>query len=146
MTSADGGAQDALLLAVTHSITLIAERQNELGVATKIHCPFANCRNNHNDPAKMATIASFKTMFQRLGFSEDAATQLSSNNGEGLSSLDAIKALSDTRVHDVCKAVRRPGGADQGHQVLERAEHNMTICAFIVNLWNPGLCGSKDLQ
>ena len=43
----------------------------------------------------MATITSFKTMFQRLGFPEDAATQLSSESGEGLSSLDAIKALSD---------------------------------------------------
>ena len=60
-------------------------------------------------------------MFQRLGFSEDAATQLSSDNSEGLLSFDAIKALSDTRVHAVCKAVCRPGGADQGHQVSERA-------------------------
>ena len=94
----------------------------------------------------MATIASFKTMFQRLGFSEDAATQLSSDNGEGLSSLDAIKALSDTRVHVVCKAVRLPGGADQGHQVSERAEHNMTICAFVVNLCIRTSRDSKDVS
>ena len=94
----------------------------------------------------MATIASFKTMFQRLGFSEDAATQLSSDNSEGLLSFDAIKALSDTRVHAVCKAVRCPGGADQGHQVSERSEHNMTICAFVVNLWIRTSRDSKDVS
>ena len=45
----------------------------------------------------------------------------------------------------MCKAVRHPGGADQGHQVPERAEHNMTICAFVVNLWIRTSRDSKDV-
>ena len=108
---------------------------HELDVAPKILCLFANCRITTTIQPKMASIASFKTMFQRLGFSDHAGTQLSSNNGKVLSTLDAINALSDTHVHVVCKAVRLPGGADHEHQESERAEHNMTICAFIVNLW-----------
>ena len=54
----------------------------------------------------MAAVPAFKSMFVRLGFSEDAAAQLSNDAGEGLNTLDALKALTDSRVHSVCKAVR----------------------------------------
>ena len=83
----------------------------------------------------MAAIASFKAMFRRLGFTEAAAGQLSSEDGEGLNSLDNVKALTDDRARAVCKAVRRPGGAGDGHAVSERAEHNLMICAYVVNFW-----------
>ena len=84
---------------------------------------------------KMAAIASFKAMFRRLGFTEAAVGQLSSEDGEGLNSLKNVKALTDDRARAVCKAVRRPGGAGDGHAVSERAEHNLMICAYVVNLW-----------
>ena len=83
----------------------------------------------------MVTIASFKAMFCRLGFSEDAAGQLSANDREGLNTLKNVKALTDDHVRAVCKAVRRPGGAGNGHAVSEGAEHNLMICAYVVTLW-----------
>ena len=84
---------------------------------------------------KMAAIASFKAMFRRIGCTEPAAGQLSLEAGEGMNSLNNVKALTDDRVRAVCKAVRRPGGAGDGHAVSERAEHNLMICAYVVNLW-----------
>ena len=63
----------------------------------------------------MAAIASFKSMFRPLGFSEDAAVQLSSDYTEGLSSIETVKALTDDRVCAVCKAVfDAPVGLQRG--------------------------------
>ena len=81
----------------------------------------------------MAAIASFKAMFRRLGFTKPAAGQLSLEAGEGLNSLENVKALTDDRARAVCKTVRRPGGSGHGHAVSERAEHNLMICAYVVN-------------
>ncbi len=83
----------------------------------------------------MAGVIAHRTMFERLGFIPNAATQLSGDAGEGLDSLERLKALTDDRVRAVCKAVRRPGGAGIGHAVSERAEHNLLICAHVVTLW-----------
>jgi len=47
---------------------------------------------------KMAAIASFKAMFRRIGFSEDAAGQLSSNDGAGLNTLETIVSVLYARL------------------------------------------------
>ena len=84
----------------------------------------------------MAAIALFKAMFHRLGFTEAAAGQLSSEDRKGFDTIENVKALTDDRVRAVCNAVCCLGGSgDDGHAVSERAEHNLMICAYVVNLW-----------
>jgi len=117
-------------------LTHTAKPHDEINAATKPSYPFAiaDAVIEERD-TEMAAIASFKAMFCSLGFSEAAAGQLSSEDGEGLNFLENIKALNDDCARAVCKAVRRPGGAGDGHAVSKRAEHNLMICTYVINLW-----------
>jgi hypothetical protein len=56
----------------------------------------------------MADLPALRTAFVRLGFSVDAARQIT--DGQNIDTLEEVKLLQDTDVSDLCKALKRPGG------------------------------------
>lgn len=91
-----------------------------------------------------ADAAALRAAFTRLGFSEDAREDII--DVQGIDSLAELKILTDSEVENLCKVVRRPGGAAQaaaagaaqgaaagpnlGHQVSLRAENNLKLATY----------------
>ena len=62
----------------------------------------------------MAQVNAIRTALGRLGFSNEAANYITSNqNGQGMNSLAEFAVLTDDEVENLCKVVRRPGGMMQ---------------------------------
>ena len=82
----------------------------------------------------MAAIqAAARNMFTRIGFSDDASQTLIED--EGLNTPEAFLDLTDERIKLIVYGIRRPGGTDEGHSVSERAQHNFTLAAKLVQCW-----------
>ena len=79
----------------------------------------------------MSTVANYKTMFTRLGFSVAAAKVLVDT--EGINSMAKLAKITSARALKLTKAVRSPGGMGAGVHVTESAEHNLVIAAAIAN-------------
>lgn len=83
-----------------------------------------------------ADAAALRAAFTRLGFSDDAREDII--DVQGIDSLAELKILTDSEVENLCKVVRRPGGAAQaaaagpnlGHQVSLRAENNLKLATY----------------
>ena len=62
----------------------------------------------------MAQVNAIRTALGRLGFSNEAANYITSDqNGQGMNSLAEFAVLTDDEVKNLCKVVRRPGGMMQ---------------------------------
>ena len=62
----------------------------------------------------MAQVNAIRTALGRLGFSNEAANYITSDqNGQGMNSLAEFAVLTDDEVENLCKVVRRPGGMMQ---------------------------------
>jgi hypothetical protein len=87
----------------------------------------------------MAEIAALRTALQRMGFSAEAAGNLT--DVQGLDSLNEFELLDDDEVANLCKTVRRPGGAtvvggnqvpNPGIMVTPRAETNLKLMVYFL--------------
>ena len=90
----------------------------------------------------MAQAVVMRALYQRLGFTNQAATILL--DVQGIDSLEEIGYLTDDQVEGLCKRVQRPGGtipnpagADEppipnpGTAVSMRAEENLKLTAYL---------------
>ena len=80
-----------------------------------------------------AVQAAARNMFSRIGFSDDASQTLIED--EGLNTPEAFLDLTDKRIKSIVYVICRPGGLDEGHSVSERAQHNFTLVAKLVQYW-----------
>ena len=80
----------------------------------------------------MTTKVASKAMYKAIGFSDDAATELTDT--EVVDSIPKLSHITSTHTSTICKAIRSPGGAGAGVHVTEGAEHNLVIAAaFALN-------------
>jgi hypothetical protein len=97
----------------------------------------------------MATLATMRAMFERLGFTRGAASSLKGND-HGINTLEEVVFLNDKDIDSLVKQLRRPGGmidgptivggaaqgaprplvANPGHSVSIRAETNLKLAVF----------------
>ena len=77
----------------------------------------------------MTTKVAFKAMYNSIGLSDDAATEL--NDTEVGDSMPKLSRITSARPSKICKAIRSPGGAGSGVHVTEGAEHNLVIAAAV---------------
>ena len=72
----------------------------------------------------------------RVGFTQGAAQEIANN--QGVDSVDELRILDDSRVENLCKVLRRPGGTDdnnnvnRGTMVSARAEDNLKLAVIFV--------------
>lgn len=84
----------------------------------------------------MAEAASIRTMLERMGFTPDAATLITGD--QGIDSVDELRTLDDDKASNLCRVLRRPGGtnaagvADPGTKVSARAEDNLKLAVYYV--------------
>ena len=94
----------------------------------------------------MATIAELRGLFQRMGFSAQAATYMT--DVEEVNSLTETASMKDADVEKLCKTIRRPGGmipnpvagvpamiANPGIPVSTRAERNMKMLCYYLRYY-----------
>ena len=77
----------------------------------------------------MTTKVAFKEMYKAIGFSDDAATDLTDT--EVVDSMPKLSCITSARAFKICKAIRSPGGAGAGVHVMEGAKHNLVIAAAV---------------
>jgi hypothetical protein len=97
----------------------------------------------------MATSATIRAMFERLGFTPGAAASLEGNN-HGINTLEEVVFLNDKDIDSLVKQLWRPGGmidgptivggaaqgnpgplvANPGHCVSIRADTNLKLAVF----------------
>jgi hypothetical protein len=89
-----------------------------------------------------ANLAALRTMFSRIGFSNDAATRLV--DAQGLTSMDVIGKMDSKKVQACCYGLKKPGGQiphptladtmipDPGTRVGIVEETNLELLAFLV--------------
>ena len=77
----------------------------------------------------MATKVAFKAMYKVIGFSDNAATELTDT--EVVDSMLKFSRITSVRASKICKTIRSPEGAGVGVDVTEGAEHNLVIAAAI---------------
>ena len=65
---------------------------------------------------------------QNIGFSEGAAEALADN--QLLNRHQVLDQMDDTNVTDICKAVRKPGGGEDGHPIPEMAVQRLQLLVF----------------
>lgn len=70
-------------------------------------------------------MAAMRTMFERLGFTANAATLIVDT--QGIDSLDELRLLKDSEVEGLCKVLRRPGGMVANNAVAIAAGGNAMI-------------------
>ena len=85
----------------------------------------------------MAETAAIGTIFECIGFSNEAAGLITGD--QGIDSLDEIKTLDDDKAANLCKILRRPGdttcaegGSDPGVKVSARAKDNSKLVIYYV--------------
>ena len=92
----------------------------------------------------MAELAAFRQALVRIGFTQDAATYITTE--QGIDSLIQLRNLDDDECTNLCKVTRRPGGTvanpdagddgqpdfipNPGFQVSLRAENNLKLTAY----------------
>ena len=90
----------------------------------------------------MAANPDWMAMYQRLGFSNEAATRLSVD--QGMHTLEELRLLKDEEVESLCKVIRRPGGVvmnfgdddddaaipNPGTPISLRAENNLKLACY----------------
>jgi hypothetical protein len=57
----------------------------------------------------MATLATMRAMFERLGFTPGAASSFEGND-HGINTLEEVVFLNDKDINSLVKQLRRPGG------------------------------------
>ena len=77
----------------------------------------------------MTTKVAFKEMYKAIGFSDNAANELTKT--EVVDSMPKLSHITSARASKICKAIRSPGGAGTGVYVTEGAEHNLVIAAAV---------------
>jgi hypothetical protein len=97
----------------------------------------------------MATLATMRAMFERLGFTPGAAASLEGND-HGINTLEEVVFLNDKDIDSLVKQLRRQGGmvsgptiiggdvqgnprpmvANHGHSVSIRADTNLKLAVF----------------
>ena len=77
----------------------------------------------------MTTKVAFKAMYKAIGFSDDAATELT--DMEVVDYMPKLSRITSARAYKICKAIRSPGGAGSGVHVTEGADHNLVISAAV---------------
>ena len=77
----------------------------------------------------MKTKVAFKAMYKAIGFSDDAATELT--NTEAVDSIPKLSRITSARASKICKAIRSPVVAGTGVHVTEGAEHNLVIASIV---------------
>ena len=94
----------------------------------------------------MADLVAIRTALTRLGFTAKAANMITNN--QCMESLDEFALLTDDEVINLCKVVRRPGGAtpnpasgvvgqptvirNEGLVVSLRAENNLKLACYFM--------------
>ena len=53
---------------------------------------------------------ALRALLTRIGFSQEAAATITSNDGQGMDSLDEFSFLDNKAVETLCQVVRKPGG------------------------------------
>ena len=77
----------------------------------------------------MTTKSAFKAMYKAIGFSDDAATELTDT--EVVDSVPKFSRITSVHASKICKAILSPGGAGAGVHVTEGAEHNLVIAVAV---------------
>ena len=77
----------------------------------------------------MTTKVAFKAMYKAIGFSDDAAADLT--NTEVVDSMPKLSRITYACASKICKAIRSPAGAGAVVHVTEGAEHNLVIAASV---------------
>jgi hypothetical protein len=81
--------------------------------------------------------AQIRTALGRLGFSNDCADFIVTN--QGMDTLDEFRIMDETEIESLCRVCRKPGGTTQvndvrvnhpGHNVPMKAENNLKLMAF----------------
>ncbi len=83
-----------------------------------------------DDEVSDGTKYSMKTMFETLGFSEDACMALV--NDQLINAPSTLLEMDDDGVSDLCKTIRKPGGDGEGHQVAEISVQRLQLRVFYV--------------
>ena len=84
----------------------------------------------------MAETAGVRQMLERIGFTNEAATEIVGD--QGINSIDELRTLDDKMAENLCKVLRRPGGAtaggnaDPGLKVSARAEFNLKLAIYFI--------------
>ena len=82
----------------------------------------------------MAEVVAIRAMFERIGFTNTAATLLTDE--QEIESFDEVVNTTDDIIENLCKVLRRSGGKnnadipDPGVKVSARAEENLKLAAF----------------
>ena len=53
---------------------------------------------------------ALRALLTRIGISQEAAPTITSNDGQGMDSLDEFSFLDNKAVETLCQVVRKPGG------------------------------------
>jgi hypothetical protein len=67
-------------------------------------------------------------LLQNIGFSEGTAKTLADN--QLLNRHEVLDQMDDANVTDICKAVRKPGGREDGHPIPEMAVQRLQLLVF----------------
>ena len=81
----------------------------------------------------MADIVTARAAFVRIKFTEGAANKLISN--EGLETVSDLVELDLDRCRNIVARVIKPGGADAGVYVSERAMCNLAVASHLCRMW-----------
>ena len=96
----------------------------------------------------MAEVAALRQALVRLGFTNEAATYITTD--QGIDSLEQLRYLTDEECTNLCKVTRRPGGTidnpeaddagpalipNPGTQVSLRAENNLKLAAYMLRYY-----------
>ena len=81
----------------------------------------------------MADLVAARSAFQRIKFTQEAATKLVDK--EFLDSIDELKELDQKRCDRIVSRLIKPGGAGVGLEVSERATTNLAIAAHLCKMW-----------
>ena len=83
----------------------------------------------------MAEATAIRTMLERIGFTQEAATEITGD--QGINSVDELRILDDEQSENLCKVLRRPGGESGGNpnrgvQVSAKAEEALKLAIYYV--------------
>ena len=78
--------------------------------------------------ASKPTNDQLKTMLWRIKFSNEAAMEIVT--GQGIDSIEEIKAITQYHVTHLCSIIFKPGGGTNGHVVSESAENIFHLLVY----------------
>ena len=77
----------------------------------------------------MTTKVAFKAMYKAIGFSNDAATELT--DIQVVDSMPKLSLITSAHAYKICKDIRSLGGGGAGVHATEGVEHNLVIAAAV---------------